>query len=53
LASFAEAQAMGLPVVSFATGGVAEAVAHGKTGFLAADESLAEYIITLAKRRNL
>ena len=32
---FAEAQAMGLPVVSFASGGIPEAVVHGETGFLA------------------
>jgi len=32
---FAEAQAMGLPVVSFASEGVMEAVAHGETGLLA------------------
>ena len=34
---FAEAQAMGLPVVSYAVGGIPEAVAHGETGFLAAE----------------
>lgn len=47
---FAEAQAMGLPVVSFASGGVAEAVAHGETGFLASErdwKGLAEYISSL------
>jgi glycosyltransferase involved in cell wall biosynthesis len=32
---FAEAQAMGLPVVSFASGSLPEAVADGETGFLA------------------
>jgi glycosyltransferase involved in cell wall biosynthesis len=31
---FSEAQAMGLPVVSFASAGVPEAVADGETGFL-------------------
>ena len=44
---FAEAQAMGLPVVSFASGGVPEAVAHSETGFLAPErdwEALAKYI---------
>lgn len=53
---FAEAQAMGLPVVSSATGGIPEVVAHGKTGFLAAErdwESLSEYILQLLKDSNL
>ena len=31
---FAEAQAMALPVVSYAVGGIPEAVAHGETGLL-------------------
>lgn len=47
---FAEAQAMGLPVVSFATGGIPEAVAHGETGFLAPERDwpqLANYILRL------
>lgn len=49
---FAEAQAMGLPVVSFASGGIPEAVAHGKTGFLVAEhdwEGLAKNIMHLLK----
>jgi colanic acid/amylovoran biosynthesis glycosyltransferase len=32
---YAEAQAMGKPVVAFHSGGVSEVVAHGRTGFLA------------------
>lgn len=47
---FLEAQAMGLPVVSFASGGVPEAVAHGKTGLLAPEgdwPALATHIGTL------
>jgi colanic acid/amylovoran biosynthesis glycosyltransferase len=53
---FAEAQAMGLPVVSFATGGIPEAVAHGETGFLANEydwEKLSNYIIRLLKDQTL
>jgi glycosyltransferase involved in cell wall biosynthesis len=49
---FAEAQAMGLPVVSFASGGIPEAVAHGETGFLVAEkdtEGLAAHILHLLK----
>jgi glycosyltransferase involved in cell wall biosynthesis len=44
---FAEAQAMKLPVVSFASDGVREAVAHGETGFLAPErdtDALAHYL---------
>jgi colanic acid/amylovoran biosynthesis glycosyltransferase len=37
---FLEAQAMGLPVVSFATGGIPEAVSHGETGFLAPEKNV-------------
>jgi colanic acid/amylovoran biosynthesis glycosyltransferase len=47
---FAEAQATGLPVVSFASGGIPEAVAHEQTGFLAPErdvEALATYLKTL------
>jgi glycosyltransferase involved in cell wall biosynthesis len=47
---FAEAQAMKLPVVSFSTGGIPEAVVHGKTGFLAPERDwgeLAKYILLL------
>jgi colanic acid/amylovoran biosynthesis glycosyltransferase len=53
---FAEAQASGLPVVSFASGGVPEAVAHGETGFLAPERDwrkLAVYIADLLKNREL
>jgi colanic acid/amylovoran biosynthesis glycosyltransferase len=47
---FAEAQATGLPVVSFASGGIPEAVAHEKTGFLAPErdvDALAAYLLSL------
>jgi glycosyltransferase involved in cell wall biosynthesis len=47
---FAEAQAMCLPVVSFASGGIPEAVKHGETGLLAKErdcEGLASNIQTL------
>lgn len=53
---FAEAQAMGLPVVSFQTGGIPEAVSHGETGFLAPErdwDGLAEYILCLMKNKEL
>jgi colanic acid/amylovoran biosynthesis glycosyltransferase len=53
---FAEAQAMGLPVVSFASGGVPEAVAHSETGFLVAErdwKGLAENIMLLLKSNTL
>lgn len=49
---FAEAQAMGLPVASFVTGGIPEAVAHGVTGLLANEcdvEGLAKNIESLLK----
>jgi colanic acid/amylovoran biosynthesis glycosyltransferase len=39
---FAEAQAMGLPVVSFASGGIPEAVWHGETGLLAPERDVEE-----------
>ncbi len=47
---FAEAQAMGLPVASFETGGIPEAVVHGETGLLAHERDtagLAQNIISL------
>lgn len=47
---FAEAQAMGLPVASFETGGIPEAVLHGETGLLARERDtagLAQNIIAL------
>ena len=53
---FAEAQAMGLPVVSFATGGIPEAVIHGETGLLAPEkdtEQLAKYLIRLLEDADL
>jgi glycosyltransferase involved in cell wall biosynthesis len=53
---FLEAQAAGLPVVSFATGGITEAVEQGVTGLLAAagdEEGLAANILTLLRDRDL
>ncbi|BAU10249.1 glycosyl transferase group 1 [Leptolyngbya sp. NIES-3755] len=53
---FAEAQATGLPVVSFASGGVPEAVAHEETGFLAIEqdnEKLAFYLLQLLSNEAL
>ncbi len=51
---FAEAQAMGLPVASFETGGIPEAVVHGETGLLARERDtagLAQNIIALLSDR--
>lgn len=53
---FAKAQAMGLPVVSFKTGGIPEAVSQGTTGFLAPErdsDGIAEYILCLMKNEEL
>jgi colanic acid/amylovoran biosynthesis glycosyltransferase len=53
---FAEAQAMGLPVASFSSGGVPEAVLHGETGLLAAEgdwRSLARNILALLENGTL
>jgi colanic acid/amylovoran biosynthesis glycosyltransferase len=53
---FAEAQAMEKPVVSFATGGISEAVLHGETGLLAPDRdwrTLAQYLSLLLKNADL
>jgi colanic acid/amylovoran biosynthesis glycosyltransferase len=53
---FAEAHACGLPVVSFASGGTSEAVAHGVTGFLGEERNssfLAESLLQLLKNSDL
>jgi colanic acid/amylovoran biosynthesis glycosyltransferase len=53
---FGEAQAMGLPVVSFATGGIPEVVAHGKTGLLAPmgdRHELTQHLLTLLRDTDL
>jgi glycosyltransferase involved in cell wall biosynthesis len=53
---FAEAQAMGLPVVSFNSGGIPEAVANGKTGFLIAEKdwkALADSMSLLFRNQEL
>jgi glycosyltransferase involved in cell wall biosynthesis len=53
---FAEAQASGMPVVSFASGGIPEAVSHEETGLLAPEgdwKKLAEYLLLLFSNRDL
>ncbi|WP_216667673.1 glycosyltransferase [Saccharibacillus deserti] len=53
---FLEAAAMGLPVASFATGGIPEAVEHGRTGYLAPERDaakLSSYIERLLSDREL
>ncbi|MDO7908399.1 glycosyltransferase [Paenibacillus sp. JX-17] len=53
---FLEANAMGLPVVSFATGGIPEAVQHNGTGYLAKErdwQQLASYILRLMEHEEL
>jgi colanic acid/amylovoran biosynthesis glycosyltransferase len=53
---FCEAQAMGVPVVSFASGGIPEAVLDGATGYLLPEhdeKSLAQKICTLLENRTL
>jgi colanic acid/amylovoran biosynthesis glycosyltransferase len=54
--TFAEAQSMGLPVVSFDADGVREAVSHGSTGFLAPErdhDALAHYLQLLLNNKDL
>ncbi|MCR8641086.1 glycosyltransferase [Paenibacillus sp. N1-5-1-14] len=53
---FIEANAMGVPVVSFATGGIPEAVEHGKTGYLLPERDwsgLAKHILLLIQSESL
>ena len=47
---FAEAQSMGVPVVSFSSGGIPEVVSHNETGLLAEQKdtaALAEHLLEL------
>ena len=46
---FLEAQATGVPVVSFASGGIQEAVVHGETGLLAAGGDWKELAASIAR----
>jgi colanic acid/amylovoran biosynthesis glycosyltransferase len=53
---YAEAQAVGKPVVAFDSGGISEVVEHGTTGFLAAErdwQALAQHLIFLLKNAEL
>lgn len=53
---YIEAQAMGVPVVSFASGGVPEAVSHGETGFLVPErdiEGLTQHLQRLLQDESL
>jgi colanic acid/amylovoran biosynthesis glycosyltransferase len=53
---FIEAQVSGLPVVSFSSGGVPEAVAHEETGFLAPEKdwrTLSRYLVILLKNQDV
>jgi glycosyltransferase involved in cell wall biosynthesis len=54
--AFAEAQAMGLPVVSSSIGGIPEAVAHEQTGFLVPERdsaAIAAKLLVLLRNRDL
>jgi glycosyltransferase involved in cell wall biosynthesis len=51
-----EAQAMGLPVVSFISGGIPEIVCHGETGFLSSErdhQSLSQHILMLLSDKKI
>ena len=53
---FAEAQSMGLPVVSYYSGGIPEVVIHNQTGFLAQEKNyqqLSSYILKLLENQSL
>jgi glycosyltransferase involved in cell wall biosynthesis len=53
---YAEAQAVGKPVVAFDSGGISEVVRHGTTGFLAAErdwQALARHLLLLLKNTDL
>jgi glycosyltransferase involved in cell wall biosynthesis len=52
----AEAQAVGKPVIAFASGGISEIISHANTGFLAAErdwQALAGYLMTLLQSSEL